>query len=212
METPEKQAARCLRAHRRGRLLARHDESFETRAEDVSFVIDPSGSGLVFPLARTMLELVEHRLIVPDEEPDDGGDRLEMQIELAPLDDDAQILRDRHFAYHGRSSGGVWVLASVIAGRFGPEVFDGTDLISTNTLATFEPRLCRACNEQRDRVIAACLAHRRARVSEAVVTGVDNFGIDVRVSLGVLRLEFERRADTESDAFGAIESLFKERS
>jgi hypothetical protein len=209
MESTEKQAKACLAAHRRGRLLARHAGSIETRAEDIRFVLDGRGGAMVFPLSRPMLELDEFVVFVPDESPDDGGDRLELQVEL--LTDDAvdEVLRDRHFAYHDRDRGGVWVRAQILAGRFGSAIIDGGALAPTNLLAPIESGLCRACNADKPRLAAACFAHRRVRATEVTAVGVDNFGVDVRIALGVLRLEFDAPVHDDPTARAAIARLLE---
>lgn len=205
----ENKAKTCMRTYRQGRLVARHSDGIDTRAEDVRFILDPAGGAIIFPLSSAMMSLEECVVYVPDESPDDNGDWLELQVELSADDEVDEELRDRHYAYHDRGRPGVWVRARVAACRFGSTIVDGAEIAPPNTLARIEPALCRACNADRAKLAAACFAHRRVHVSEATTVGVDNFGVDVRIALGVLRVEFDARVDDEASARQAIARLME---
>lgn len=210
MQTPLDRARQTLRAHRLGRLVAAHADGVETRAEDAHFVIDGSTGWLVFSVTRVLLELGEHTLFVPDELAPGDDETLEMIIEMGERPTVPEVHRDRHLAYHGHIRGGIWVYATVLSARFGEELFSGDELMQPNALASCEPKLCRACNQQSEALLNAC--RRRWGVGatpSATVVGVDDCGLYVRVFRGIRRLEFAEPAATEEQAMRQIRELLE---
>ncbi|GAB4387026.1 MAG: hypothetical protein Kow0022_17870 [Phycisphaerales bacterium] len=204
MSTLQDRARKLLRRHHCGRVVASHADGVETRAEDVRFIVDGRTGRLVFPVTRVLLELGGHTLYVPDEAVPGDEDTLELVIEMKHEPPVPEELRDRHLAYHGHQRGGVWVSAAIHSGRFSGELFDGGELMEPNRLVECEPRLCRVCNESAQRLAEMCAARFGTDLTSATVVGVDGYGLDVRLSRGVHRLEFAEMVSTEEQAIAQI--------
>ena len=200
-------ARRLLRAHRLGRLVATLPDGLETRAEDCHFVIDGTSGMLVFLVTRVMLEFDGHAIFIPDECARASEEILELGVSLAHEPAVAEVLRDRHLAYHGHIRGGVWVQSAIEWARYGERVIDGDGLCMPNQLSGDEPALCRMCNASNDRLARAACQRFALSGSQVLAVGVDSFGLDLRVGHRVRRIEFTQEATNRGDAETEIESF-----
>ncbi len=208
MDESQEVARSVLRSHRVGRLIALHADGIETRAEPCHFVVDGRSGRLVFPISSAMMELESHTVYLPEEPGASADPVLEMQVEITHEPPVSEELRDRHMAYHGRIGGGLWVWATIECGRYGDDVFDGDELVCVNGLIAHESMLCRRCNASRDRVIRAVHDHFGVHETDIVVVGVDGYGVDIRVGLGVVRMAFAVEVATAEDAMIEIDAMF----
>lgn len=152
------------------------------------------------PASAAVFESESVSLLVPEE----SDDSLQLLATPHEIDPRSHPAADKFHAYHGRPAEIRFAALELIAARFHGEILDGESLQVPNPLAADEPRLCRELNADRDALAALC-RRRTGRDSPApVAVGVDPMGFDVRLSFGVLRVEF---GSVASDAAGAASRI-----
>ena len=83
-------------------------------------------------------------------------------------------------------------------------------LTAANVARPVESRLCKLLNENEDRLRTLTARMAGVMPETALAVGVDEDGIDVRVSLGVVRVEFPRRAASPEETEGTVRGLLTE--
>ncbi len=198
MSDPDHRAGlRRLRRFRTGTLV------FDGVPLNRKFIIDGRDGAIVLPAPVDAVEAQELVLWLPEER--FGA----MQALLVGAEDDREFdeARDRYLAYHGRADQGRWLRCTIESLRDGEDIYDGEELTQPNAARAVEPRLCKRLNadEPRLRTLTARLAG--VQPETALAVGVDEDGIDVRVSLGVVRLEFPRSAKDADETEATVNGL-----
>lgn len=186
-----------LRAHHEGVL------AFDERFAALRFVLDSADGRPVCPASAAVFESESVSLLVP-EEADDALQLLAMPHEIDPRTHPAA---DKFLAYHGRPAEIRFAALELVAARFHGEILDGEELQIPNPLAADEPRLCRDLNAERDALAALCRRRTGKGSPAPVAVGVDPMGFDVRLSFGVLRIEFDAATADARDAASRIAAL-----
>jgi hypothetical protein len=193
------EALAFLRANSRGEL--RCDE----RLQRIKFVFAADGA-MAAPAARGTIESVDTVLFIPEYR----EDVMEVQCSLSPLQStgsDAAV-QDRWRIYFGAPSEPEWVRLTPDAARYRGMVIDGEALMQRNSLAAEEAALCRFVNQSHVESLRRVIARAtRVHVELPVMVGIDENGIDVRASFGVIRLAFSKPMATALDAKAAIGRL-----
>lgn len=184
---------RLLEAHAAGILRC------EETPEPVRFVYSRQDHAVVLPIESRLLESEQFLLCLPDDSFDLSVRAL---LRLTPLNDHREIDRDRHMAYHGTTTAGVWVLGEIEhAHTASGLVIDGDQLAQPAPLASAEPRLCKQLNTSPDALANATNLFAGVRIAEPLAVGVDTHGFDVRARHGIVRVEFPSAcADGETAA------------
>ncbi len=191
-------AAAHLLNHRLGVLNA--DGAFRP----VRFIIDGVTGDLVFPAALSVTESEELVLHIPREQPD--GDR-ELQLLLSARAIEASGVCDRWAGYHGPPDRASFVSCRIESAKFDAQVVDAAELALVNTIRADESRLRKRANSDKARLRSACVRRAGVPIPEPVVVGVDQFGVDVRATLGIVRIPFAWMAADGGDADRCLEDL-----
>jgi len=192
---------RELRRWRSGVLLA------DGTPHDTRFVAHPATGALLFAAGRAVAEADELVLWAP-EESHDAIQALLSPTEIHDSDWTGELegVRDRYLAYHGRPRAARWLLAGADAVKWRGEVHEGERVFRPNRLGPVEPLLLKMINPGGH---AAGLAARfaDATVHEAVAVGVDEWGVDVRSRVGVVRVPFADGPITHDRAEEALRRM-----
>jgi len=190
---------RRLRRHRTGDLLA------DGTPTPVRFIIDGRSGAFVLPAERSFFEADETVLWIPRER----YESFQVLVRLEPLEHEFDEAKDRYLAYHGKHEAYRWARASIESARREGVVSDADELMRVNLLHAEETRLCKLLNADKDRLARLCEDMVKTRPRDPVAVGVDEDGIDVRASVGVMRLEMPRRARNADDAEAMIRGLLE---
>lgn len=183
-------AQRTLRQYRAGAL---DSDGAVTRRR---FIIDPSDGALVLELTPDELTASQSVLHVPDEElPGAADTSLQLLLVLESIDPEREFVCDRFIAAHNKRSLGAWARARIDSARTSDSVIGGDELMIANPVRTDEGRLLRSLNADRGALRAAVLAGAGVDVDEPVAVACDPYGFDARGGVGVIRVDFDRRAD-----------------
>jgi hypothetical protein len=191
-------ARRFLRANTTG------DLRFDEHLRPIRYICAPSGA-LVAPVMVAMLQSVDTVLFVPE----CADDAMEIQVTLEQFEETGRegALADRWQIYHGQPEDVRWATMHIDAARYHEAVIDGDALVTANPLASIEASLCKRGNAAKDRLRVACKAAIDIDVDEPVMVGMDPFGIDVRSTYQVLRIEFDDAVDDPDDAAAILDGL-----
>jgi hypothetical protein len=174
----------------------------------IRFIIDGKAGMLVAPVTTPLGEAESVVLFVPDE-----SDR-SLQVHVSPRaipDWRGSEACDRWLAYFGRPEGSTWYTLEPMGYRLGALaqdsgglVFDADEVNLVNPLHIAEGRLCKMANA--DRTPLGRLAARKTGdpAPGALCVGVDPRGFDIRVALGILRVDFDSPAGDEGAAAEAL--------
>jgi len=201
---PAANAVRLIRSCTSG--LLRLDEVFHP----CRFVLDPATGHPVVPMPPEW----DPRLPAGSDErgvvlyiPDDSDPVAQLVVLPEPIDPSVHEAADRWAAYHGSIRVPAWALLRVESARCGGEVLDGEGLVHGNPLRADEPRLIRELNADRERLARLCERGAGVRPQAPMAVGADPDGIDVRASLGVIRVEFRAPCADAGAARHAIDAL-----
>lgn len=122
--------------------------------------------------------------------PDDSDPDAQLVVSPEPIDPATHAAADRWAAYHGATRERSWALLSVESVRTRDDVLDGDAVVGPNPLTPAEPGILRALNADRPRLARLC-ARAGVHPASPLAVGVDPDGLDVRASLGVVRVEFD---------------------
>ena len=188
------QARQFLLSHRHGTLIA--DES----PRKIRFILDLDRGCPAAPIAQHELFADSLALMVPDE----GEDALQLLVAAEELDPTRDRCADRWQANFGRADQRRWARFTIESARFATAVLDGDSFAWTSPLAAHQTALCRTANADPTRLAQICRAG-----SEATAVGVDEWGLDVRTRIGVLRVSFATLAGDVEAAREAIARLLR---
>jgi len=188
--------ASAFRAQHHGVLVAGE------HARPVLFVFDGRSGLPVLPVSSAELESGQVTLCCPDEAPE----ALHLHCEIDEIADYRGCETcDRWQGHFGRPGYSRWARLKVHSARWGGTMIRLGDLIIPNTLTGLpEARLCRAANALKPALINFIRRSRGTEVSEVLVVGVDQFGIDLRTSATLVRADFGRMVADQADAAGAM--------
>ncbi len=150
------------------------------------------------PIAEHELQAESLALMIPDE----GDDALQLLVRAEEFDAARDRCADRWQAYFGRADQRRWARLRIDAARFAATILDGADLAWDSPLAAHQTALCRTANADPSRLAQICRAG-----SEATAVGVDEWGLDVRTRIGVVRVSFIVPVDDVDAAHIAIAGL-----
>lgn len=187
-------------SHRIGTLLA------DALATPIRFIIDGKTGDLAFPADRNTFETDNLVLFIPEEDPDDG-DALQLLLTAREIDGDATGLRDRWTAYHGPPDPPLFASCCVEGGKFNGEVIEGPDLAAVNTVRAVEGRLLKKANADKSLLRSTCSRRASVKIPEPVAVGIDQFGIEVRATFGIVRIYFAEPASDATDAEHRLDLL-----
>ncbi|MEM7621604.1 MAG: hypothetical protein AAF235_00185 [Planctomycetota bacterium] len=190
-------SARQLRAHRTGTLLC--DGTPWPR----KFIIDGRDGTFVMPADRAFFEAEETVLWLPAER----FDAIQALSSVHEIEDPYDEAKDRYLAYHGKADAARWARLAIESARIGGDVLDGDELRITNALRDAEPKLCKLFNTEPVALADLCNAMLGARPLDPLAVGVDEDGVDVRAGVGIMRLDFPRRARDADDALSMSRGL-----
>lgn len=191
---------RWLRAHHEGVLRS------ADRLEPVKFVLAPTSGDPIAPVPGEIIEEGECVLLVPDEA--EGALQLMVRpIELEPrVDPDC----DRWLIHHVKArSAARWARLEILAARRFEHVLDPEQIRAANPFAQAEPRALKALNARAN--LAGDLAAQvtGTRPTQARFVGVDPWGVDVRTTLGVLRVELDPALASIEGLEGVLEGILR---
>jgi hypothetical protein len=170
------------------------------------FVIDGRNGRVVLPAPTDAIEAEELILWLPEER----FGAMQALLYGEELEAEFDEARDRFLAYHGRADQARWLTCAIESVRDGAEIYDGEALTAANAARPVESRLCKLLNADEDRLRTLTARMAGVMPETALAVGVDEDGIDVRVSLGVVRVEFPRRAATPEETEGTVRGLLTE--
>lgn len=191
---------RRFRRFRSGTLV--HDET----PTPCKYIIDGRDGSLVMPVAPQVLDADEFVLWLPDER----FGAMQALLVVGEAEDEFDEARDRYLAYHGRAKSPRWIRCTVESAKEGAAAYDGDDLTVPNAARAVEPRLCKLLNQDEQKLRSVTEKLCGVHPETALAVGVDEDGIDVRVSLGVVRLEFPRRAKDADETEATVRGLLTE--
>ncbi|MFT5423387.1 MAG: hypothetical protein ACI89L_001164 [Phycisphaerales bacterium] len=190
-----------LRAHAAG--ILRCDET----PEPIRFVYSRQDQGVILPLEPRLLDSDQFLLCLPDDSFDLSVRAL---LHVVALNDEREIDRDRHMAYHGSTTEGVWVLGRIEhAHSASGLVIDGELLTEPGSLAADEPRLCKRLNADRAALADAIELFAGVRIAEPLAVGVDPHGFDVRARHGIVRVAFPSPCTNGDTAARVISTMIE---
>ncbi len=181
-------------------------ESVGDVTEPCKFVLDPASGEPVMPVGAETLRSEEVMLYLPDDALE-NPECLQVHASAQEINPDREAAADRWLAYHQRPTHARWARLIVQSVKRLDEVIDGDLVRLANPFAKDEGRLCKLANLHSSKVSAAVQRLLGIRIEQPMVVGVDPWGIDVRHSFGVLRMEFEHPASVASEAIVALETL-----
>ncbi|MGE3109750.1 MAG: hypothetical protein AB7G11_06730 [Phycisphaerales bacterium] len=177
-------ARRHLRCHFEGSL------TLGDRIARTAYIRDPADGSLIAAVERWISDKSEATLLIPDP----GPGSLELHVGITLIDPNQEYVCDRWPAYHGSASHRAWARLAILAGKLDGEVIEGSDLSISTSLRTQEPGLVKRANADRGALARFCERFLRMSIPAATCVGVDQFGMDLRSSIGPVRLDIEEPA------------------
>lgn len=187
---------RELAAHRNGVLL------YDQTPLPIQFVTDGATGSLVFAVPRDVLTADEYILFVPEE----AAEALQLLVHLEQIDSETEAC-DRWRAYHGDCRHPHWAKFEIDSGKFEGCLSEGDQLMIPNSLGRGEWSICKSANARKEDLIAFVRDYARIEPKDPLVVGVDQFGMDVRVRFGIVRVEFDLMAQSVDDAAAMVDQL-----
>ena len=162
--------------------VLRADEDFAR----VRIVIDPGTGWPACPMATEVLDAGSWSLYLPEDDPEF------VQLTVTPREVDPQNhdAADRWMAYYGRPKFARFAVLEVNTYKRLDEAYDGDEVRLVHPFRKGEGAILKELTARTDDLRRACEAVTKLAHPEVRAVGVDPFGIDVRVGLGVMRLEF----------------------
>lgn len=176
------------------------------RVERTQFVIDPLSGRPVFPAPPGVFDEEGITLHTPEDEP---GSLMVLGrcVEIDPLRDGAC---DRWLVYHGKARWSRWAAIEIESIKNTDTVLDQEEAQIESPLRAAEPALCKWVNQNHaDALREVCRRSVGTAPESALLVGVDPYGLDVRAHFGVMRIEFERIVENDTDAKALIEEMIR---
>jgi hypothetical protein len=179
--------------------------AIDERVEPVRIVIDPLSGRPVTPVPPAALEAEALTLHLPSDDP--GALHVfGRAAEVDPLRDGAC---DRWLVYFGKPGFARWMALEVEGVKDVDVVLDGSEVQLPNPLHSCEGEVCRWLNQRPHELGAACGRSVGTTPAAPRAVGLDPYGIDVRATFGVMRLEFPVAVGAEADARAVLEDLLR---
>jgi len=192
-------ARRLVRSHHEATLLC-DGVAHETRC-----LIDPGSGDLIVTVQEDALDADDASLAMPR---DSFDTPVRLSVEL--LGDTSEEQRDRFVAYHLPSVAPRYALACVSFAKLDSgEVLERDQLALSNPLSHAVGALCRVLNEDRSRLSALCAALSGTEISDPLAVGVDDTGIDIRATHGIVRLELPAAVVDAEEARRVLAALLE---
>ena len=187
--------------------LIRFDEEFIP----IKIVVGPCGR-IVAPVMVAMLQSVDCVLFLPEEPDEEGGNSIQLQVELRQFSEDGPdgALADRWRIYHGEPPDVNWATFEVDAARYDELFLMGEAIQVANPLRDAEPGICREINaEHEDALRATVIGEAKIELDSPRLVGVDPLGFDVRGLYEVIRLPSPRILMDAEAARNCLNELFE---
>lgn len=171
----------------------------EERTWSVRYVVTPDGAALVFPVTPAAVESGSVTLLIPDDARAPGT--AEVLAHPEPLADwRTNADADRWQICFGRPAGSAWVRAVIDSGRLDGRVHGAAAWVFPNPLAPWEGGLCKLANADRDCLARAAAARLGVTLHEALLVGVDPWGLHLRHAGGVARATWTQNTQPAAPA------------
>jgi len=179
--------------------ILRSDELFDP----VRLVIDPDSGFPAAPVQPEVFAALSWSLYLPEDRPD----AVQLAVTVREIDPMNHAAADRWTAYYGKPRFARFAVFDIDFCKRLDEVLDGDDVRLHHPFRKVEGALCREFSIRSDELRAACERLSRTSHPTARVVGVDPYGIDVQVSLGVMRLEFDEPATSADHARALVANM-----
>ena len=194
---PSHDMLRRLRLFHEGLLL------FGDLHERVRFVLDPLSGQPVLPVPVYALEVDDLKLCLPDDA-FENPECLQVSGIAKEINPNTEEACDRHMAYFGKPGHARYARIDVESIKRLDEVIDGDLVRLANPFRKHEGALCKFANVNPESIANTCQRTLGTRPDKPMVVGVDPWGLDVRVTFGIMRLEFPTLASTDDEARAMI--------
>ncbi|MFN9992692.1 MAG: hypothetical protein ACK54H_05045 [Phycisphaerales bacterium] len=175
--------------------VLRSDELFDP----VRLIIDPDSGFPAAPVRPEVFAAISWSLYLPE----DRHDAVQLAVSVREIDPMNHAAADRWAAYYGKPRFARFAVFDLDFCKRLDVVLEGDDVRLRHPFRNVEGALCREFSMRKDELRAACERLSRTPHPAARVVGVDPFGIDVQVSLGVMRLEFDEPVSSADHARAA---------
>lgn len=173
---------RWLRAHHQGVMRS------ADRIEPVKFVLAPASGDPIAPVPGEIIDEGECVLVVPDE----AESALQLMVRPVELDPHLEADCDRWLIYHVKARAATrWARLEILAARRFEHVLDPEQIRAVNPFAQAEARTLKGLNAQATLAADLVAQVTGSRPGQARFVGLDAWGVDVRTTLGVLRIDLE---------------------
>ena len=139
--------------------------------------------------------------------PDDSDPELQLIVHPEAVDPRTHEGVDRWTAWHGAADERRWAALRIESARWSGGVCDGDEIQTPNPLRPVETRLLKDLNTDRARLATICERGAGVRPESPLAVGIDPDGLNVRASLGVVRIEFPSECPDEAAARRAIDAM-----
>lgn len=206
-------AQRALRGCFRGRL------GIDDRFEPVDVALDPTSGCWVTPVPFDALSRDDLTLFLPE----DLAEHPRVLVEPTEINAESHAGADRHLAYfpgsRGRFAKARWATLRMVHAKIGDEIFDSEQVLLANPWTSsgrgdganeswrIEARLIKRLASMERQVGLACVTWGKVEIPAPKVLGADPWGMDVRASLGPMRVEFPSRADSPDAVVAMLGAL-----
>lgn len=160
------------------------------------YIRHPSRGSLIGGVEPWMLGAGEGTLAVPDS----TSASLHVHVKVVEIDRAREPVCDRWLGYHLSMSGRVLCELELVGGKLASEegasgeawvVMSGSEMTTVMTPIAGEAALRKRANADRDRLRRVCESAMGCELPGAIVVGVDLLGLDVRTSVGPVRMDVE---------------------
>ncbi|MCC6678786.1 MAG: hypothetical protein IT436_16765 [Phycisphaerales bacterium] len=176
---------------------------FDDLTLHLRFILDPATGDPVSPIPPAVLTAAELILFIPDE----VEDALQLLVHPVEINPDREAAADRWLIYHGASRESRWARLEIQSARRGRDVFDGPDLRGPAHLLKDEPRLLALLNADAPGLARLCRSATGTAPADPRAVGIDPDGLDIRARFGIIRIPFDRPADSPAAAESLIRGL-----
>ena len=194
------------------------------RFELANIVLDPTTGTWITPIAFDAIGREDLTLYLPEDVPESPR----VLIVATEIDGENHAGADRHGAYFpgskGRFTRARWVSLTMLHAKIGREVFDASEVhlispwqenlegvaVAPGQGWRVESQLIRHLRQadvESKKLARACLMWAKVEVESPTLLGVDCWGLDVRATLGPMRVEFPKVARTAREVVALFGNL-----